>query len=193
MQQVTLSHRWRNLPLLVLLGCLGGYLLFLGMLTIAERETVSRFEEQLRAIPPIENTVQKSFRSHFGAEWYTVRHIIALFPLGLLAAGAAWLVGLTGSRRRGLRAGGKLLALAAGFVVLQEIVQIWIPGRQALVSDVLAGWAGIALGFAAGTGVCWAMTVCVRGVRRLPGRIRGESGLQHGTDSSKPTGSHGLP
>ncbi len=179
--------------MVLLLGCMGGYLLFLSLLTVAERGTVVDYEERIRTLPFIMALVPEAFHKHFGPEWYTVRHLLGLVPLGLLAAGASWQAGALYGRRRGRRVAGGLLAGVFGFVGLLEIIQIWVPGRHALLVDVLAGWAGIALGFVVGLILCWAIEAGGRAFTTASRPVAGQPGAHtRGKESGAPHDNHDM-
>lgn len=154
--------RW--LPLVLLLGCTALYTMMLGGMTVVDPETLSRYEESVRSTPLFDSTVRKSFRTHFGTEWYTVRHVIGFFPLGLLLGTLGWVARIREGRRRSWRTGGRYLGAAGLFIVIMEIAQFWIPGRTPHLTDVLAGFGGTLLGFGLAAGVLLLLALVWRGV-----------------------------
>ena len=74
---------------------------------------------------------------------YTLRHVVGFFAFHLLLVSLGSLAGwLSGFRRRV----GLTFALVA-FAFLLELAQLPLPHRSVNFADILASWAGLALGF----------------------------------------------
>jgi len=97
-------------------------------------------------------------RIPFQADWLVVlvrklAHVTLYFPLGL-AAGIAWLrCDSVGGPKRRRRAVLRAVALCAVLAALDEFHQYFVPGRAALISDVILDTAGATLGALCSVGV----------------------------------------
>lgn len=74
---------------------------------------------------------------------YTLRHVAAFFAFHLLLVSLGSLAGWLNARRR--RIG--LIFVLAVFALLLELAQFPLPHRSVNFDDILASWAGLALGF----------------------------------------------
>ncbi len=127
---------WKKIPIVCL------YMTLLAFLSMAPLETGNRSFRFLEAVAP------------------TVQNLAHLPAYGLLTV--LWMQVLSGRGRRGLGRALPALVLGAGFGTVNELAQVWIPGRYPSLTDSIANVLGAAIGLLVYLGV----------ERRSPGAIR---------------------
>ena len=97
-------------------------------------------------------------------------HLLAYLGLGVLAARAV-AGGIPAPL--GLRGAAAAIAIAAAYAVTDEFHQMFVPGRSAELSDLIADVAGVCIG----TSICWAWGRLVK----APGTPHTAHGTRAGT------------